>query len=76
MATAWTGRHFAVSSDGTTRQVDIACSFELDAAMDILGDAGMLDDTRVQLLVTAEQSGRNPEHFARHLVKLAQALRQ
>lgn len=75
MATAWKARHFEVSPNGSARIVNIACSFELDAAMDILGDAGMLDDKRVKLLVTTEQSGRNPEHFARHLVKLAQAIR-
>lgn len=49
---------------------------ELDAAMDILSDAGMLDDNRARLLGACIRDGRNPEHFARHLVKLGKAFNQ
>ena len=64
-------RMFVVTGAGVV--LEVVLSPEMDAAMDILGDAGMLDQKRADLLYAAERSGRNPEHFARHLVKLSKA---
>jgi hypothetical protein len=47
----------------------------LSAAYDVLDDAGFLNEDRLKLCALAETQGRDPEAFARHLVKLGKALR-
>ena len=56
-------------------------SDKLNAAMDILQDAGMLDEQRARTLVLCEQTragepfDNDPEKLARKLVRLGTALR-
>lgn len=45
------------------------------AAYDILSDDGMGAAKAAEMAVNAERSGKDPEAFARHLVKLRRALR-
>jgi hypothetical protein len=58
-------------------QTEVTCcpiSPELNAAVDILMDAG-LAERNLPLLIAAERSGKNPEQLARKLVRLADALK-
>jgi hypothetical protein len=48
---------------------------ELWAAYDILTDDGYPPEKAAEVLASAERSGRNPEAFARHMVKLRKAIR-
>lgn len=74
-----TQRLFVAGSDGIeVRSFHITP--EMDAAMDILGDANMLDVKRIQLLMACERDpgnafGGNPEHLARKMVHLSRAFR-
>jgi hypothetical protein len=61
--------------DRTGAVTKVAISWQLDAAMDLLADAGMLDEKRTELLVLAERGGKNPEQLARKLVTLGAALK-
>ncbi len=53
----------------------VGLSDDMALATDILFDANMLDAKRLNLLKAAEESGRNPADFARHLVRLSNALK-
>jgi hypothetical protein len=64
-------RMFIVTSAAVV--IEVVLSPQMDAAMDILGDAGMLDEKRAKLLHLCEQKGDNPEHLARKLVTLSKA---
>lgn len=46
----------------------------LSAAYDVLDDAGFLSEDRLALCAATERAGRDPEAFARHLVKLCKAV--
>lgn len=48
----------------------------VDAAVDILVDDGMGVEKASEMSVSAWRSGRDPEAFARHLVKLRKAARE
>lgn len=56
-------------------------SDKLNAAMDLLSDANMLDEKRMEILVMCEQTragdpfDRDPEALARKLVRLNAAMR-
>lgn len=45
------------------------------AALDILVDDGMPAQKAADMAVAAERSGRDPEAFARHVIKLRKAMR-
>lgn len=47
----------------------------VDSALDILCDDGMDMEKAAEMSVAAWRSGRDPEEFARHLVKLRKAAR-
>jgi hypothetical protein len=47
----------------------------VDAAMDILYDDGMSVDMAAEMSFAAWKSGKDPESFARHVVKLRKAAR-
>jgi hypothetical protein len=66
-------RSFVVDGAGVVVVVSHTVSPELDAAYDILDDAGYMREDRLRLIYEAERQGMNPEHFARHLVKLCKA---
>lgn len=48
----------------------LGASGPMIAAMDILGDAGLLNEQRLKVLVVGEQEGLDPESTARKLVRL------
>lgn len=61
--------------DGSGEVTKYSASWQLDAAMDILLDARMLNEKRLRLLMVAEQTGKDPEALARKLVMLAGVLK-
>lgn len=54
----------------------LGASDAMIAAVDILGDAGFLDERRLKLVLTCERQGEDPERFARHLVKLCRVVEE
>lgn len=75
-------RSFAVSRRGVVSVMSVAdhvaligASPAVSAAYDLLTDDGMSPDKAADLAVAAERSGRDPEAFARHTVKLRRSLR-
>lgn len=65
---------FVVTRGGEATSIEI--SPELDAAMDLLTDDGFPIGEAAKLLVAAEMDGKNPEHFARHFLRLRRAFRE
>lgn len=45
------------------------------AGFDLLTDDGMSAESAGKMLVAAQQSGKDPEQFARHFLKLRQSIR-
>lgn len=62
-----------MSPEDELRQMGVSPA--LSAAYDVLDDAGYLTEKRLTLCLAAERQGRDPEAFARHLVKLCKAVR-
>lgn len=76
-------RSFAVRRDGMTSILSeedhvrlMGVSAEASAAFDILADDGYPAEEAWKLILTAERSGKDPEVFARHFLKLRKALRE
>lgn len=76
-------RSFAVDGSGVASVLSVAdhvaligASPAVSAAYDLLTDDGMPPDKAADLAVTAERSGRDPEAFARHMVKVRRSLRK
>ena len=76
-------RSFKVSRSGTVTEISPEEHVELmgatpaiSAAYDLLTDDGMSPQKAADLAVACERSGRDPEAFARHLIKLRKAVRQ
>lgn len=51
----------------------LGASESMIAAMDILGDAGLLTEERLKGMLAAELHGQDPETCARHLVATVRA---
>jgi hypothetical protein len=51
----------------------LGASDSMIAAMDILADAGLLNEERLRGMLAAELLGQDPETCARHLVKTMRA---
>ncbi len=74
---------FAVGRDGVAvRLVGVEASVSLmgispslSAGYDLLADDGMDPDRIASLLMAAEKQGKDPETFARHMLKLRRAAR-
>jgi hypothetical protein len=67
-------RLFMVDPNGVVTEGRL--SHAVNAGVDILDDDGMSIEKTLPLLVAAEADGRDPEAFARHLLKLRRALRE
>lgn len=52
----------------------LGASEPLIAAVDILGDAGLLTEERLRVMLAVEQQGQDPEHAARKVVRLCRAM--
>lgn len=48
----------------------------LDRGLDLLLADGMPDDKAAQLMLACVAEGRDPEQFARHVIKLRRAIRR
>lgn len=75
-------RYFAVGNNGETRSLSqderlrlMGVSPPVSAAFDLLTDDDMPADRAAEMAVGAERLGKDPEAFARHLLKLRKAYR-
>lgn len=75
-------RSFAVGGDGAVTEMStedrlrlMGASPAVSAAYDLLTDDGMPSEDAAKMAVAAERSGKDPEAFARHLLKLRRAAR-
>ena len=62
-------------SDYYEQLKELGIPMSVDAAFDILCDDGMDMEKAADMSVAAWRSGKDPEAFARHLVKLRKAAR-